>query len=485
MKDEQLIKDLIRQGESELLEFKESVRKEDIANAICAFLNAEGGIVLVGVRDNGEVAGIEGADKLETELNNYLINTIIPEAPITVSTEAIKDKNIILIKVWSGSKPPYLVNNTIYIRKGGRTAKASSNDISKLILERQKTERHWERQPALGVEMEDLDELTLRDTLRDLEKTGRGKSFPLDQAEEFLRYYGLLQHGSLTNAAVVLFAREPARFLPQSRVRLTVFSGSKASDTFPYDRLLEGNLFRNIDDITNFFEVNIPVSSHFSDRSWKREDVPYPKAALREGLLNALIHRDYANVSGSVLVAFYPDHLEMTNYGELPAELTPADLARNHLSLPRNPDIAQICFLRGWIEKIGRGTLKMIEDCQAKGFPAPVWQSRPGVTTLTFPEVTITAKTGETANEGAIEGVIEGAVEGVTKGVKEKLTTLLTAIAREEGKRVPHYKAVTGFTDSSMERYLRQLREAGLIEFKGAVQTGGYYLTNILRLRLT
>jgi len=202
---------------------------------------------------------------------------------------------------------------------------------------------------------------------------------------DFLSRYGLYQNGNLTNAAVVLFAKEPARYIPQCRVRLTVYSSSKTGVAFDYDRLLEGNLFDNIDNIIQFFETNIGLTSQFEKQKWQRIDKPrYPIQALREGVLNALMHRDYSNVSGSATISIYPDKLEITNYGELPKELKTSDLKRNHLSLPRNPDIAHVSFLRGWIEKIGRGTLKIVEDCKEAGMREPRWTSKSGFTTLTF-----------------------------------------------------------------------------------------------------
>lgn len=284
MSNEQLIKNLIKQGESGQLEFKEVVRKEEIAKTLCAFLNAEGGTVLLGVKDDGEIIGIDNAEKHEMELKQYLFQSIIPEVPVTVSTEKIGTKEILSIKVWNGSKPPYIFNGEIFFRHGSKTLKASSTDISNLITERQKTELHWERQPALGIGIDDLDELEIRKTIQDLNKYGRGKQFNENEIEDFLTYYSLYRDGHLTNAAVILYAKEPAKYLPQSRIRLTVFNDSKTSDSYSYDKVFEGNLFRNIEDILQFFEVNIATKSKFTEKKWLREDVTYPKFALREGL---------------------------------------------------------------------------------------------------------------------------------------------------------------------------------------------------------
>jgi len=102
------------------------------------------------------------------------------------------------------------------------------------------------------------------------------------------------------------------------------------------------------------------IASDFRSNKWQREDHPiYPMSALREGVLNALVHRDY-NLTGSTLISIAPDSLQISNPGGLPPGLTTADLKRDHPSLPRNPDIAHILFLHGLIEKVGRGTQHII-----------------------------------------------------------------------------------------------------------------------------
>ena len=477
MKDEQLIKNLIKQGESEQLEFNEVVRKEDIAKSLCAFLNAKGGIVLIGVQDDGKVIGVNDIERYEAELKNYLVKSIIPEAPITITTETIGTKKVLLAKVWNGSKPPYVFDGTIYHRRSVNTVKATTNDISKLIVERQKTELHWERQPAIGIDLDDLDELEIRKTLKDLAQFQRGKVFTEKEMEEFLTYYGLYQNGNLTNAAVVLFAKEPTRYLPQCRVRITVFKSTKSSDSYIHDRILEGNLFRNIDEILQFFEVNIATKSKFSDKKWLREDKTYPKLALREGLMNAIIHRDYSNVSGTVNVAFYPSHLEIANSGELFGGYTPNDLTKNHLSIPRNPDIAHICFLRQMIEKIGRGTVLMIEDCESKGYPKPKWESKLGATTLTFPDITVTAKTDDAVNDAVNDAVKKGLIDAVSDAVTDALTDAIREImASDNGVSINDVMDKTGKSNATVKRYLQTLKEVGLIEFKGAAKTGKYFV---------
>lgn len=365
MKDDQIIKDLVGSGEDEKLELRAKASNQVVARVVCSFLNGEGGQLIIGVDDNGEVAGVKDAEKKSFELQRYLIRKIVPEAPISVFTETYLKKEIISVKVWSGSSQPYVYDGSIYYRRGGKTVKASSNEISELIRSRHQTAIHWERQPALGVELEDLDIDEINATIEASAKNGRAKE-TRDDVMDFLSYYGLFSNGQFTNAAVVLFAKNPVRILPQCRVRISYLPEGKTGSTFKDDRMLEGNLFKNFDATQEFFHKHLEMRRKFSGTDWQRQDdLQYPSLALREGVLNALIHQDYSNISGSTAVTIYSDKLEITNYGSLSLKL--AELKKNHLSLPVNPDIAQIVFLRGYIEKLGRGTLKIIDACKEAG----------------------------------------------------------------------------------------------------------------------
>ena len=322
-----------------------------------------------------------------------------------------------------------------------------------------------------------------------------GRSTIENEIEKFLISQNLYENGQLTNAALILFAKEPLKFLPQASVRLSVFQGSKTSNEFLYDSVFTGSLFSNINKITSFFDVNIAILSKFNDNSWKRSDAGFPRLALREGLLNALIHRDYSSFSSSVLIGFYADRLEISNYGTLPDELKLADLKVNHLSLPRNPDIAQVCFLRGWIEKIGRGTLKIIDDTKDKGLSVPSWHTRGGATTLVFPGVTVTRHAGTKISDGDNEGVSggdndgvraivnedlnegdnEGVSEGVTKAIQLELERVLRIIVDKPGVNASEVTDKIGKSLATTERYISLLRQSGTIERKGAARNSGYY----------
>ena len=470
MKGKEIIKNLIREGETERLEFKLSVNKKSIASVVCSFLNGDGGQILIGVDDNRKIVGINNAEQISQELQFYLLQEIVPEAPVTVSVEQYDAKELISIKVWSGSKKPYLFDGGIFYRRASYTVKASSEELSKLIHDRQQTEIHWERQPVLGVELDDFDLDEINKTIKNSLTKLSNKKDILD----FLSHYGLFLNGHFTNAAVVLFAKNPAKFLPQCRIRLTYFRAGKTDATVADDRLLEDNLFKNIATVQDFFTTHLEHKTSLRKGTWLRQDdLQYPLLALREGVLNALVHRNYSSISGSVSISIFPDRLEITNSGSLP--FNPDRLKKNHISFLVNPDIAHIIFLRGFIEKIGSGTLKIIEACKEADLKEPVWESVSNTVKLTFFSNFVAEKSIE-----GIEGVIEGVTEGVTEEVKDKLKIVLITIKKgKQGLKVTDISRITNIPISSLERYIKQLRDAKLIEFRGAPKTGGYYLTKI------
>ena len=470
MKSEKFIKEIIKAGESEQLEFKVSVRNDIAARVVCSFLNGEGGQILIGVNDNGEILGIKNAETISAQLQQYLIKEIVPEAPVTVSVEKYQEKEILSVKVWAGSKQPYVFDGSIFYRRGSQTVKASSKEISELIHNREQAQIHWERQIVLNAELGDLDLEEINLTIEASIKNVSVKEITKDPID-FLSYYGLFSNGNFTNAAIVLFANNPAKFLPQCRVRLSYLQEGKTGSAFKDDRLLEGNFFKNMNAIEAFFQKHLEIRRTFSNKEWQRaDDLQYPLTALREGVLNALVHRDYSNVSGSTSIIIYPNKLEITNSGQL--SLKPSELKKSHLSMPFNPDIAQIAFLRGYIEKIGRGTLKIIDACKKAGLKSPVWSEDSNSVKLTF------------LGDAKSDGVIDGVIDGVTEDARERLKQILITLIENEGLRTVQISELTSIPVSSLERYIKQLKNVELIEFKGAPKTGGYYLSKLAQTEL-
>jgi ATP-dependent DNA helicase RecG len=375
---------LIEGGESETVEFKgPNVAPDAIARVTSAFLNQQGGHLLIGVGDDGQIVGVKEAETLCQKISNNLNNVISPSALWTVERVAIGAADVVVVDVPAGLDKPYVAAGSIYFRRGSQVVAATRDEISQLITDRVKASLRWERQIAVGVDLNDLDNQLIRETVERALQTQRWEG-AIDDSESFLSSFGLSAYGAITNAGLLLFGKQPEKLLPQSRVRLVVMPEGKTGDRYESDRIFEGSLLKIASEIPGALGAHVEVLSDFTNDQWRRQDVSqYPISALREGVMNALVHRDYS-LSGLTTISVLRDSLQISNPGGLPEGLTPADLKRPHPSIPRNPDIAYVFYINGLIEILGRGTQRIVEDFRKARIREPQWQSSKLETRLTL-----------------------------------------------------------------------------------------------------
>jgi ATP-dependent DNA helicase RecG len=220
-----------------------------------------------------------------------------------------------------------------------------------------------------------------------LELAKRERNYPLSaksSRDKALTHLNLLDNGNPTHAAVLLFGKEPQRFLPTSEIKCIHFHGTAVHKPLPSYQIYKGTVFELVDQAVDF--VLSKINRHIGTREQSAQapaEYEFPKEAVSEAIVNAVAHRDYTN-NASVQVMLFADRLEVWNPGELPPSLTPERLREPHASIPRNPLIAEPLYLVRYIEKAGSGTLDMIERCTEAGLPSPDFEERAGqfVTTL-------------------------------------------------------------------------------------------------------
>ena len=347
----------------------------EAAHAVCAFLNSEGGTVLV-------ESGVQPVVPLVNAIESELREKLHPPALWLVTPIEREGAGYCLVDVPAGRDRPYTVDGTIYLRKERTTAAASAEEIRALVEDGFRDMERWERRLIPGAGLNRLDEgliFGIAQQARERRQLSLG-----NKVEQILTALNLFRDGMITNAAEVLFGRNPAQQFPQVRVRVTVYATDKGGD-LPDNRPFQGPAFRVLEEVFAMLRPYMSVSATFKD-GLQRTDKPggYPEAAIREGLVNAFAHRDYANFSGGISVDVYPSRLVIWNAGTLPAGLKIGDLTREHPSMPRNPDIAQVFFLHGYMERIGRGTQKIVSACTEAGLDWPKWKADEAGVTLTF-----------------------------------------------------------------------------------------------------
>jgi len=183
-----------------------------------------------------------------------------------------------------------------------------------------------------------------------------------------------ISDGKLKNGAMLLFAKNPQRHFINHCVRIGRF---KTETTIIDDKWAKGNLFQQFEETINILKQFISVRYEIKD--FQREDIwDYPIPALREAVLNALTHRDYFNIANFILIKVYDDHIWFSNPGGLPEGISIEELKKPHGSFLRNPLIAKVFYLAGFIEQYGSGTVRMVEWMKEAGLPEPEYKEEMG-----------------------------------------------------------------------------------------------------------
>lgn len=207
-----------------------------------------------------------------------------------------------------------------------------------------------------------------------VEKARKKRAFPLSKdsgIERVLKSLNLIDNGRLTNAALLLFGKEPQKFFPTSEVKCVQFYTTTISKPLASYQVFRGSVFEMIDNAVSF------VMSHIDARVGAREiqaetDVNFelPLKSVTESIVNACCHRNYTS-NGSVQIMLFPDRLEVWNPGRLPFGLTTEQLSLPHTSIPNNPVLANPLYLAGYVERLGTGTSDMVDECISLGLKAP------------------------------------------------------------------------------------------------------------------
>lgn len=399
-----ITQELIDEGESSRVEFVASpTAQEDVARAACAMLNTHGGTVIVGYDESSNSGGTVSRQHVK-ELQKYLRDEITPQILFSVSLDEIDQGQVITIEVPKGSDRPFVFGGTVYVRKGASTVAADAPTMRQMVEEDTRDGPRWERRPSPSITLDDLDEKLISKTISSAARK-RGHEFT-DKTDHalVLQELALSQFGQFTNAADVVFGRRVALRHPQIRLRAVTYKTDRAGD-FVDEQLFEGPALTLVDVVMTFLRRHVAIANEFKPDQIERETKPsYPFYSLREGLVNALAHRDYSSFSGSVSVSVYPQQIQIWNTGRLPKGLTPRKLVQaEHDSVLVNPDIAHVFFLNELMERVGRGTYNIVQECRAFQMHPPKWENTGGGLRLTFYAATSSADAASELNARQVE----------------------------------------------------------------------------------
>ena len=238
--------------------------------------------------------------------------------------------------------------------------------------------RPFDERPSRDATLDDIDKATVGNFVRRA-RFERQFALPEETAmSDVLAHLNLIRDGRPVQAAVLLFSRDPQRFISCAEIRCMHFHGTDVQRPVPFYRVFKGNLFEQADQAENFVLSVVNRSVGTRDKSAQAPvTFEIPPSVVREAIVNALAHRDYSSTA-TVQVSVFADRVEVSNPGELPAPLTPERLREPHNSIARNSRVCEVLFLARYIEKFGTGTLMMIRDSLAHALPEPDFRQRGG-----------------------------------------------------------------------------------------------------------
>lgn len=345
--------------ENEVIEFKKTTGelKEGIISIVSILNKHQNGKLYFGIKDNGEVIGQEVSTKTIRDVSKAISENIEPKIYPTVNKIKLNDKDCILVE-FEGDDIPYLAFGRAYMRVGDEDRQLSMKEIRNIILKDENEVGKWENKVS-DYTMQDIDEELLKGFI---EKGREAKriNFPYTNKEEILKKLSLInKNNELLNAGHVLFAKEV-----KLEMQMAIFATETKLTFLDIDQVF-GNIFELIEIGEGYIRKNIKWPVNFKSGSMERVEIPeIPIEAIREALINSIIHRDFKNPKSNE-IAIYKDRVEIFNPGEFPEGYTPEDFIEGKEgSMPRNPLIANTLYLSKDIEKWGSGFKRIYEECQ-------------------------------------------------------------------------------------------------------------------------
>jgi ATP-dependent DNA helicase RecG len=442
---------IINQGENETLEFKSNFNNETIIS-LSAFANTKGGRVLIGISDRG-IKGVslnnESVKSWINEVKQKTEPSIIPDA----QTITIDKKTIVILSVQEFPIKPVSARGRYFIRKNNSNHLLSLDEINNLYHFSLQTS--WDSYEYKGADKDSLDFEKVQLFIKKVNNSGRfrlsGK--PL----ECLTKLRLVINNKPTNAAMILFSKEELFF----NVHVGRF---KTPSYIIDDKMFRGNLFDIVEDTMRYIIGQIKVAFEFTGAIQRNEIFEYPIHALRELVLNAIVHRDYTNPT-DIQIKIFDNSISIFNPGKLFGGITVEELKTNHYqSRTRNKLIAESFYLTKDIEKYGSGYIRVreaISEYPTMNFDYE--ETGDGfLVTLTY---THQKTTSEVVENGELNGELNIGQATVYQLIKKQTGINATEISKQ--LKMPF---------STVDKHIRVLLKKGLIERRGSKKTGGYFV---------
>lgn len=351
--------------EQENIEFKESWHDEYI-KWICGFANAQGGKLYIGINDAGDIIGIKESKKLLEDIPNKIKDILGIIVDINLLNDSGKEYLEIVVESYS-----YPVNykGQYFYRSGSTKQELKGHALDSFLLRKQG--KTWDGVPVPNVDKNELNNKTFDYFRHKAEKSKRIDSDVLNESNSILiQKLNLLEKDYIKRAGILLFHNDPEKYITGAYVKIGYF---ETDDNLIYQDNIHGNLFEQVEKCMELLLTKYQKAIISYEGISRIENYPFPELAIREALINAIVHKDYGSCN-PIQISVYNDKIIFWNQGHLPQDWTVKQLFEKHPSIPYNPVIAGAFFWAGLIEAWGRGTLKIINECKKAELVTPVFK---------------------------------------------------------------------------------------------------------------
>lgn len=436
---------ILQEREGYRIEFKE--RLANLDKEMVAFANASGGRIFLGITDEGKIVGTAIDNKIKSQIQDIANNC---DPPIKIKLEEYK--NILVIDVREGADKPYRCANGFYTRTGPNAQKLSRDQIVNFIQAEGKVR---------------YDELIKRNfTLKDIDAEKIKRFLELSRISAVLDKpllyknlgIGELQEGTVlfNNLAVLFFAKNLNEIYYHTVVTCALYKGKEKATVL--DRKdYNIDLITNVDLAMNFLKQYLPVRYEFTGKLARKEIPELPYEALREALINAVVHRDYFEKGANVMMEIFDDRIEITNPGGLVKGLTPENFGK--VSMLRNPGIANLFQRIDYIEKMGTGIERIKLALKDAKVPQVRYEFNPVYIKAVFRRPKTSS--GATAQEATQEAAQETTQEKIMQLIRNNPSITRKDMADK-----------TGLSPDGVKYHLTVLKKQERIKHTGATKKG-------------
>ena len=424
---------MLKQGPSQSLEFLPYPNPEEMAETITAFANSEGGTLILGVTPEGKLGDFFLEDEASDALKAAL-KLCRPPVHTDWHAEEVPGGVVVMLRVERSGNVHALSDGRVLMRKGSENEPTDGFNIEQLLASRPTGD--FETQVVPGATREDLNEEVI-DNYLEKRQQRNPRSQVVSKDRLLMQLGALTEDKEPTVSGMLLFGKEPQLFMPQSRAVFVKFAdtGPRAPEGgFGYGRREEigGSLPEIIDRTYRLIWEEMDKQSVMQGLQ-RQEQTEYPETVVREALVNAVAHRDYRMTGGSIEIRMYSDRMEIMSPGGLPAHITLDNIVEEHYS--RNPRLVNGLFQWGYIEELGLGVDRMIEDMLSAGHQPPKFDAK----SHRFTVVLSNAKSGAPVAAPEFEGTMNERQMKALQYVQENQTIT----NREYRELCPHVGAET------------------------------------------